>query len=224
MGEGAQQVQRRGRLAYRPAAAAGGIGRARLGRELDAVDDVAAIARQRRRRPASRSAPSAAWRTGRPCGPPSPPACRRRRSAPPPSAGARGRCRGSLSAWNSAKLSAQSPPCSRKALPAATSASCSFRCARLAGKDQRREAPQPLFGRRELGLVGIFRRLGDRLTAPALRHPFGTHRPCSFKKGMTLADHRARGQLPRAYLAWVQVLGFNGTSIAETAIGAFIGR
>ena len=31
-----------------------------------------------------------------------------------------------LSAENSAKLSAQSPPCSRKARPSATSASCAF--------------------------------------------------------------------------------------------------
>src|SRR4029078_1330132 len=93
---------------------------------------------------------------------------------------------------------------------------------RLAGKNQGRQTPQPLFGGRQLGLVGVFRHLGDRLTAPALRHPFGTHRPCSFKKGMTLTDHRARGQLPSAYLAWVQVLGFNGTSIAETAIGTLV--
>ena len=114
-GEGAQQVQRRRRLAVgldQPLR----VGLARFRRELHAVDDVAAIGRQGDA-VWSRCPRSAAWRTGRPCGPPSPPACRRRRSAPPPSAGSRGRCRGCCRRWNSSKLSAQSPPCSRKALP-----------------------------------------------------------------------------------------------------------
>ena len=48
--EGAQQVERRGRLAVGHLLALR-IGHARLLVELDAVDDVAAIARQRRRRP-----------------------------------------------------------------------------------------------------------------------------------------------------------------------------
>ena len=33
-----------------------------------------------------------------------------------------------LSGWNSAKLSAQSPPCSKNPFPSTTSASCSFKC------------------------------------------------------------------------------------------------
>ena len=33
-----------------------------------------------------------------------------------------------LSGWNSAKLSAQSPPCNKKAFPSTTSASCCFKC------------------------------------------------------------------------------------------------
>ena len=127
-GEGAQQVQRRRRLAiglHQPLR----IGRARLGRELDAVDVVAAIGRQRHAVVRLGRRTSAAWRTGRRCGRPSPPASRRRRSAPPPSAGARGRCRGYCRRWNSVKLSAQSPPCSRNALPSATSASAPSGCA-----------------------------------------------------------------------------------------------
>ena len=72
-GEGAQQVQRRRRLPVGLELAAR-IGHARLGRELDVVDDVAAVARQLDAVAASRSATSAAWRTGRRCGRPSPPA------------------------------------------------------------------------------------------------------------------------------------------------------
>ena len=91
--EGAQQVERRRRLAVGHLLARR-IGNARLLVELDAVDDVAAIARQRHAVLASRCRRSAAWRTGRRCGRPSPPAARRRRSARPPSAGRRGRSRG----------------------------------------------------------------------------------------------------------------------------------
>jgi hypothetical protein len=43
-----------------------------------------------------------------------------------------------VSAENSAKLSAQSPPCSRKASPRAGAAELGLQAPRLAGEDQRR--------------------------------------------------------------------------------------
>ena len=91
--EGAQQIERRRRLPVghqHPLR----VGRARFLGELDAVDDVAAIARQLLAVLHSRSAPSAAWRTVRRCGRASPPASRRHRSAPRPFAATRGRNRG----------------------------------------------------------------------------------------------------------------------------------
>ena len=107
MREGAQQIQRRGRLAIGldlPPR----IGRARVRGELGAVDDVAAIARQldavlllgRRGARLGELAGDAAdlhHRRGR-----------RDRSAPPPSAGTRGRSRGSLLAPCSARSSRRS--------------------------------------------------------------------------------------------------------------------
>ena len=143
MREGAQQVERRRRLAIGldlPAR----IGNARFRRELDVVDDVAAIARQFDAVAASRSATSAAWRTGRRCGRPSPPA------TPPAKVSTTAICRNTrkksrmLLAPCSAKLSAQSPPCSRKASPAATRASARLQLARLACKNQRRKGRELL--------------------------------------------------------------------------------
>ena len=160
-----------------------GSGRRAVGRELDAVDDVAAIGRQRRRRPASRCRPSAAWRTGRPCGRPSPPGRRRRRSAPPPSAAARGRCRGCCWRWNSAKLSAQSPPCSRKARPSRDLGERRLQAPRLAGEDQRRIVAQRRLDGAERRGIGIVRRLLDRLAPPAIGAPFlGHHKPHRTRK------------------------------------------
>ena len=124
-GKGAQQVERGRRLRI-GAQHALRIVDARFGREFDAVHIVAEIARQRHVALAFRYRNCAAWRTVPPCGQPSPPASCWRRSAPPPSAGSRGRCRGCCWAWNSAKLSAQSPPCSRNASPAATCARSAF--------------------------------------------------------------------------------------------------
>ena len=111
----------------RRAAGASDRAPARPHAKVDAVDDVAAVARQLDAALDSRSGPSAAWRTGRPCGLPSPPGRRHRRSAPRPSAARRGRCRGWCWHGTRQRISAQSPPCSRKASPAATRASCAFR-------------------------------------------------------------------------------------------------
>ena len=72
LGEGAQQVERRRRLIVgldQPLR----IGIARFRSEFHAVDDVAAIGWAASPRSGFRSAPSAAWRIGRPCGRPSPP-------------------------------------------------------------------------------------------------------------------------------------------------------
>ena len=138
-GEGAQQVERRRRLPVGLELPAR-IGHARLRRELDAVDDVAAIARQLDAVRASRSARSAAWRTGRRCGRPSPPATPPHRSAPPPSAGTRGRSRGCC--WRRARRSFRRSrrPAAGKPRPCATRAERLLQVARLAGKHQRRKA------------------------------------------------------------------------------------
>ena len=153
------------------------IGHAGLGRELDAVDDVAAIGRQRRRRRCvSMSAPSAAWRTGRRCGPPSPPACRRRRSAPPPSAGTArkmsrmlsarmlGEALGAVAALQQEGLAVgdlgQQRLFSLRASPAKTSGGNPASCASTAFK---------------LIAIRIGRHLLDRLVPPARRCPTLAH-------------------------------------------------
>ena len=107
--------------------------------ELDAVDDVAAIARQLDAVDASRSARSAAWRTGRRCGRPSPPASAPRKVSTTAICRKTRKKSRMLLAPCSAKLSAQSPPCSRKASPAADARQRFLQVARLAGKNQRRK-------------------------------------------------------------------------------------
>ena len=63
------------------------------------------------------------------------------------------------SAVNSAKDSAQSPACSRKASPLATSASCAGQLPGLAGEDERRHRGQPRLGLLERVRVGPLRLL-----------------------------------------------------------------
>jgi hypothetical protein len=76
-----------------------------------------------------------------------------------------------LSAPCSAKLSAQSPPCSRKASPAATLRERLLQLARLACKNERRKAGELLLNRLQGCLVRIFRNLLDGLCPPALGRP-----------------------------------------------------
>ena len=142
-----------------------------FGVELDAVDDVAAIARQRRRRPASRCRTSAAWRTGRRCGRPSPPAARRRRSAPPPSAGRRGRSRGCCRrrARRSSRRSRRPAEGKRHRQ---RRRKLLLQLARLACKNQRRKGGELGFRVLQRGKVRIGRNLLDRLCSPRIRRPF----------------------------------------------------
>jgi len=123
LGEGAQQVQRRRRLVValqQPL----GIRPPRRGGELDAVDDVATIARQLDAVDVSLGAERglANWPAMRPT-------LITGKAAPKVSTTAicssTRKVSRMLSARNSAKLSAQSPPWSRKALPSATSPSAS---------------------------------------------------------------------------------------------------
>ena len=147
----------------------------RLGRELDAVDDVAAIARQldaadrlgRRGARLGELAGDAADLHHR--------RARRRRSAPPPSAGTRGRSRGCCRRECSAKLSAQSPPCSRKASPVGDLAERLLQLARLACKNQRRKAGELRLDGLQRRRVRIGRHLLDRLVPPARRCPTLAH-------------------------------------------------
>ena len=167
------------------------IGPARVGGELDAVDDVAAIGRQLHAADASRSAPSAAWRTGRPCGRPSPPAAPRRRSARPPSAAARGRCRGccrggTRRSSRRSRRPAAGKPCPRRPRPAVR-----FRRRASPAKTSGGKALQAALDALQLGLVRVVRHLADRLGSPAFRAPFRGHR-----RSFPLA-HPERG--PRIY-------------------------
>src|SRR5271166_4771164 len=92
-----------------------------------------------------------------------------------------------LFGWNSAKLSAQSPPCSRKALPAATAAKRSL---------SRRASPAKTRGGKrcnvsdagECGFVGITRDLTDRQAAPAVRGPIFYH--VTVSRGWRPLHHR----------------------------------
>ena len=77
------------------------------------------------------------------------------------------------SAENSANDSAQSPACSRKALPAATCASEAIERARLAGKDQRGQGGELLQDPLEIVRVGPLGLLRGGEVAPALRAPLG---------------------------------------------------
>ena len=170
MRERAQQVQRRGRLVV--GLASGAADRAcALPRELRAVDDVAAIARQLDAVLASRSSTSAAWRTGRRCGRPSPPATPPRRSAPPTSAGRRGRSRGSSSrcgprsSRRSRRPAAGKPRRPRRAR--ATSSGCApRRQTRAAETTQACVSTAASFAG-----VRVVRDLDDRLRPPAFGRP-----------------------------------------------------
>ena len=152
-----------------------GIGLARRGVEIEAVDDVAAIGRQGRRR----SCVSVSDERGLANWPAMRPTLTTGQAAPKVSTTAI--CSSTLKVsrmllgWNSAKLSAQSPPCSRNALPAATSASRVLQAARLAGEDQRRIIGPPLLGRGQFGRIGIVRHLLDRLRAPGVGGPAFGH-------------------------------------------------
>ena len=166
--ERAQQVERRGRLAIGldlPAR----IGPARLLGEVVAVDDVAAVARQLdavsllgRRRPGfcelARDATDLHHRQGA-----------REVSTTAICRKTRKKSR-MLLAPCSAKLSAQSPPCSRKASPRATRATPSSGCApRRQRPAAGRSRAAPRF--RPAPSVRILRHLQDRFLAPAVRRP-----------------------------------------------------
>ena len=149
------------------------IGRARpAGVELDAVDDVAAIARQldaacvlgRRRARLGELAGHAAELHDR----------QRRRKVSTTAICSRTRkVSRMLLALNSAKLSAQSPPWSRKAVPSATLAELRLSAPRLAGEDQRRIAGELGLGVGERDRVGIVGHLACVGGAPAGRGPVG---------------------------------------------------
>ena len=80
-----------------------------------------------------------------------------------------------LSGWNSAKLSAQSPPCSRKALPSATLAELAFRLRASPAKTsggivaQRRRRPRRARRRRDIPAPGGW------AVPPAIGRPFLLH-------------------------------------------------
>ena len=71
----------------------------------------------------------------------------------------------------SAKLSAQSPPCSRKASPAATRRQRPLQVARLAGEHQRRKGRELRLDLGQRLRIGIFGHLQHRLGAPAIGRP-----------------------------------------------------
>ncbi len=137
-----------------------------------------------------------AWRTGRRCARPSP------TGTPEPYVSTTAICRMTrslsrmASAQKSWKDSAQSPACSRKARPAATSAERGVRCAGLAGEHQRRHARQLLERTVECGLVGPVRLLGGGLVAPRRRGPPGRWLSGSGVGGrrgrLVLAGHASR--------------------------------
>ncbi len=100
---------------------------ARFRVEVDAVDDVAEIARQGH---AALRLGGRAARLGelaRPCGRPSPPGACWRKSGLPPSAAAHGRCRGCCSRGIRQSFPRNRRPAAGSPCPAATSASCAFR-------------------------------------------------------------------------------------------------
>ena len=72
-------------------------------------------------------------------------------------------------AVKSPKLSAQSPPCSTKALPSAGLRQRRLEPARFAGEDERRIFLQARLGPGQVRGVGIGRRLADRMRAPGMR-------------------------------------------------------
>ena len=75
----------------------------------------------------------------------------------------------------SAKLSAQSPPCSRKASPAATLRERLLQVARLAGKNQRRKASRAASRRRRAPRVRIIRHLHRSASCASFRGPTFGH-------------------------------------------------
>ena len=189
--EGAQQVQRRRRLAIGLELALR-IGHARFGGEVDVVDDVAAIARQldavrllgRRGARLGELAGDAADLHHR--------RRRRRRSAPPPSAGTRGRSRGCCrrDARRSSRRSRR--PAAGRPRPRRPRAS-GLQLARLTGKDQRREG-------RELRLdvgqglrIRIGRHLLDRLGPPALGVQRSDMTLTPEQKPLLIAETRSAG-------------------------------
>ena len=76
-----------------------------------------------------------------------------------------------LLALGSVKLSAQSPPCSRKPSPERDAAERLLEVARLAGKHQRRIARELLLDGLQRRLVRVLGHLDDRLASPALTRP-----------------------------------------------------
>ena len=190
LGEGAQQVQRRRRLAIGLEQRLR-IGHARLRRELDAVDDVAAIARQldavallgrRRTRLGELAGDAADLHHWRGAGKVSTTAiCRKTRK--------KSRM---LSAPCSAKLSAQSPPCSRKAWPLATSAERSFRSRASPAKTSGGKVASCSSTSANACRSGIVRHLRNRLCAPAVGRPTIGHHHYSNDLRRLIHEHGSR--------------------------------
>ena len=169
VGEGAQKVERRRGLAIGfqlPAR----IGLARGGRELDVVDDVAAISRQRDAvdRLESDERGFANWPATRPTFTIGDAAAKVMTTAICRNTRKKSRI---LSAECSPKLSAQSPPCNRNESPAGRLAERLLEFARFACKNQRRIAGKLALGLGQRRTIGIDRRLRDRLRPPAIRGP-----------------------------------------------------
>ena len=74
-----------------------------------------------------------------------------------------------------AKVSAQSPPCSRNASPAATDGQPFAQGANLVGGDQRRRGIQLVDGGRQLGRIRPARLLRRREVAPGIESESGSH-------------------------------------------------
>ena len=169
--EGAQQVERRGRLAVGLDLAAR-IGHARLRREVDVVDDVAAVARQLDAVDGLGRRTSAAWRTGRRCGRPSPPAsapakvsttaiCRKtRKKSRMLSARMLGEALGAIAALEQEGLAGRD-------LGERAASACAPRLQKPAA-ESRRAAASTAVKRLE---VRIGRHLLDRLVSPAIGRP-----------------------------------------------------
>ncbi len=174
LGEGAQQIERCRRLAVGHDLAFR-IGLAALKRCFRIVDDVAAIDRIFDAVDRLGWRPSAAWRTGRRCGRPSPPAGRRRRSGPPTSAGRRGRNRGycrrnARRSFRRSRRPGAGNPCPRRR---AASLRLSLRASPAktsGGKPARRFSTTASFA-----CIVIVRHLHHREFAPAVRCPVRQH-------------------------------------------------
>ena len=173
MREGAQQVQRRGRLVIgldQPRR----IGRARVPGELRAVDDVAAVARQLDIvAPLDRRRARLGELTG------DPPDLHHRRGSregqhhrhlQEDAEEVADRVRAVVLEALGAVAALE-----QESLPGRDARERFLQVARLAGKDERRKARKPALDRGELRRIGIFGDLNDRLRPPAFRRPALCH-------------------------------------------------